>query len=302
MKNRQGSVWMAITWLLILVIGSGCQADAIVEPVTTPVLSPTSISLSPPSVTPPPSPVPVVTALPTERSPQTCTETEGIVSRETIHSTVMPGRMVFSLYLPPCYDALKTYPVLYLFHGLTYTDDQWIRLGAVQLADQKIGKGELAPFLMVFPYYPNPEGPSDSHFPQAVIETLVPWVDENYAHCSQPACRWIGGLSRGGGWAFEIFMKGSGIFGKLGGHSPSLFSHDLDRLSQKMLAAWHDEPVWIDVGTDDKEFRFLQALTDRFVQDGIEMHFSQFAGNHEEAYWQTHLEEYLDWYAGSGSD
>ncbi len=181
---------------------------------------------------------------------------------------------------------------------LTYTDDQWIRLGAVQLADEKISSGKLSPFLMVFPYHPDPKLPSDTNFSNAVIQTLVPWIDEHYSNCDQPACRWIGGLSRGGGWAFDIFSKADGAFGKLGGHSPSLFTHDLDRNLQKIQTAWNGEAIWLDVGQDDKEVRFLQVLHERLEQAEIEHQFNVYPGNHEEAYWESHMAEYLDWYAG----
>ena len=185
---------------------------------------------------------------------------------------------------------------------LTYNDDQWIRLGAVQTADEKISADELQPFIMVFPYNPDSKQPADTNFTKAVIQSLVPWVDTHYSNCDKPSCRWIGGLSRGGGWAFDIFIRAEGAFGKLGGHSPALFNHDLKRMVEKIQTTWHGEAIWIDVGQDDKEVGFLQALHDGLLAAKIDNQFVVHPGNHTEAYWKAHVAEYLEWYAGTGSD
>ncbi len=46
----------------------------------------------------------------------------------------------FSLYLPPCYEQKSStrYPVLYLLHGQTYDNHQWIHLGLPEVADTLI--------------------------------------------------------------------------------------------------------------------------------------------------------------------
>lgn len=59
----------------------------------------------------------------------------------------------YRIYLPPCYNtqAHLRYAVLYLIHGQSYTDDQWDRLGADEVAEQLILTGEIGPFLIVMP-------------------------------------------------------------------------------------------------------------------------------------------------------
>ena len=44
----------------------------------------------------------------------------------------LPRSLPFRIYLPPCYGQpeIRDYPVLYLLHGQTYRDDQWVNLGA----------------------------------------------------------------------------------------------------------------------------------------------------------------------------
>src|ERR1700690_3635749 len=84
-------------------------------------------------------------------TPLTCLHQPPRVDSGEIDSTKPP--QLFLIYLPPCYDAQtdQRYPVLYLLHGQTYIDDQWVRIGAPQAADQLILSGQAAPFIMVFP-------------------------------------------------------------------------------------------------------------------------------------------------------
>ena len=41
--------------------------------------------------------------------------------------------------------------MLYLLHGQTFEDDQWVNLGAATVADNLIHRGDAPPFIMVFP-------------------------------------------------------------------------------------------------------------------------------------------------------
>jgi enterochelin esterase-like enzyme len=99
-----------------------------------------------PQATLTPSPIPTFTI-----TPLACLTNPGRVEEGSLDSTNPPQE--FRIYLPPCYDE-KTdqhYPVLYLLHGQTFTDDQWIRLGAAQISDTLILSGESIPFIIVFP-------------------------------------------------------------------------------------------------------------------------------------------------------
>ena len=54
--------------------------------------------------------------------------------------------------------------------------------------------------------------------------------------------------------------------------------------------------LWLDVGDNDRELEsilvFENILTKTFYQH--EFHF--YAGDHSEAYWSAHVEEYVRWY------
>ena len=108
------------------------------------------------------------------------------------------------------------YPVLYLLHGQTYTQDQWIRLGVPQIADELIHDGESVPFIIVFPddHYWNAD-PGDG-FGDRLIFDIIPYLDKNYRTLADREHRSLGGLSRGGGWAVKLGFEHPELFGSLG--------------------------------------------------------------------------------------
>ncbi len=236
------------------------------------------------------------TALPETPSPESCNETGGNTIREIIHSRELPGNMAVSIYTPPCYDNSHQYRVLFLLHGLTYKDDQWVRLGITELADRLISRQELEPFLIVMPYFAISDPVTESNFSKAMIFSVVPWVDEHYNTCTDARCRIIAGISWGGGWAFDIAFQAGGLFGSVAGHSPAMFIHDPQKLADFIGDNRHGERIWIDVGNKDKESVFLSTFSEALSVEQIPHQFVINEGTHEEEYWETHLETYLRWY------
>jgi hypothetical protein len=147
MKTRQAisaailGTKLLATLLMLLTTITACLPQNPPIPTSTP---------RPPTASPTPKPLPTSTVIPSA-TPLTCLSQPGRVEKEAL-DTFKPAQE-FLVYLPPCHNE-KTddrYPVLYLLHGQTYTDDQWIRLGAVQALDQLILSGESKPFIVVFP-------------------------------------------------------------------------------------------------------------------------------------------------------
>jgi enterochelin esterase-like enzyme len=204
------------------------------------------------------------------------------------------------IYLPPCYDELKatSYPVLYLLHGLTSTDDQWVRLGAVSIADQLILSGEAPPFIIVFPddrYWNLPPGPG---FGERIINLVIPYVDKNYRTLADRAHRSIGGLSLGGGWTIHLGFTHPELFGALGLHSPAVNGKDAPYL-EKMIQVIPSNirpRLWFDIGDADKELGQARELEAILADNNYLHEFHLYAGDHTEGYWSLHVEEYLRWY------
>lgn len=187
---------------------------------------------------------------------------------------------------------------MYLLHGQTYRQDQWLRIGAPKAADALIHSGEAMPFLMVFPddrYWNSSAG---SAFGARLINDLIPYIDSNYRTLSDKKFRALGGLSRGGGWTAKLGFERPDLFGALGLHSPALFKDNAPYLGAAIQAVPEDARprLWMDIGDADTELGNA-LLFEALLTDLDYLHeFHQFAGDHTERYWSAHVEQYLRWY------
>lgn len=212
-----------------------------------------------------------------------------------------------NVYLPPCYEmnAAQRYPVLYLFHGFRYSNDQWQRLGVGETIEALLAKGNIPPFLVVMPLDREFSEPDLNPLDRIFIDEIIPWVDQNFRTLPDRDYRAVGGLSRGAGWAVHFGLTQWEYFSAVGAHSLALFWYDSRRISK-----WLDEippdmvpRFYLDIGRSDTQlqeplYAFLAALDQRNIAH--EWHL--FRGFHDENYWQDHLEYYIRWYAAAWSD
>jgi len=291
--NTRQAISEAILLALLITI-TACSPSNQPLPTYTPVpLIPTQTA----TLTPPPALTPTIT-------PLTCLTNPGHLEQGSLDSTQPPQD--FRVYLPPCYDEKRDqrYPVLYLLHGQTYTDDQWIRLGAVQVIDELIKSGASVPFIIVFPddhYWNLPPGPG---FGQRLVEELVPYIDSTYRTLPDRNHRAIGGMSRGAGWALRLGLTRWDLFGTIGLHSLAVLQKDASH-----VAGWlRDIPpaarprVFMDVGDNDQELEMAQAVESEFNEAGLTHEWHLYSGAHTEDYWSLHVEEYVQWYAAGWND
>jgi enterochelin esterase-like enzyme len=244
------------------------------------------------------TPTPTQTA-----TPLACWEEGGRYESGSLKTPLLRLPLEFSVYLPPCYDAQteRRYPALYLIHGQSFTHDQWDRLGVDETANALVGSGDLPPFLVVMPRDRLWEQPDKDMFGRAVVEELVPYIDEHYRSVAERDFRAIGGLSRGAGWAVHLGLSRWDLFGALGGHSLAVFWYDTSRI-RGWLDAIPPESlprIYLDIGEKDRPSILQSAIwfEKLLVEKGIPHEWYLFQGYHEEAYWQAHVEDYLRWYA-----
>jgi enterochelin esterase-like enzyme len=215
---------------------------------------------------------------------------------------MLPEPLDFRVYLPPCYEEQpgRRYPVLYLIHGQSSTDDQWDRLGADETAEALIAAGEAPPFLIVMPRDRRWSQPDEDRFGQAVVEALIPWIDAHYHTLPEREFRAIGGLSRGAGWAVHLALSRWQLFSALGAHSLPVFWIDTYHIKEWLSAIPPENMprIYMDNPNNDRpeilnsSIWFEKLLTQR----GIPHEWHLFTGYHDENYWQAHVEQYLRWY------
>src|SRR5258706_808708 len=289
MKTRQAILF--INSILLLITLSACSTSNEVTPTQTAI--PATLT-STPTMTFTPSPVPA-TSIPT---PLTCLTESGEVKQAAIPETI-PSQE-FLIYLPPCYEnsADARFPVLYLLHGLTYNQDQWVRLGVPTVADQLIHSGEAVPFIVVFPddHYWN--APAGASFGNRLINTIIPYIDENYRTLADREHRALGGLSSGGGWTVQLGFEHPQLFRSLGLHSAAIFTEDTPDIENIMHKIPKDTRprVWFDIGDADKDLGSGRLFEEILTRNNYLHGFHLFTGAHTETYWAAHIDEYLRWY------
>jgi enterochelin esterase-like enzyme len=271
--------------------------------VPTPLLTrnPSSTSVQTPHLTASASPEPTGAKTLTPNAPA-CLQTGGQIEVRSLPTEQLRLPLEYRVYLPPCYaeTADLRYPVLYLVHGQSFTDDQWDRLGVDELADELIAAGEIAPFLVVMPRDRYGGQPTENNFAQVILDELIPLIDAEYRTLADREHRAVGGLSRGAGWAVHLAITHPELFSALGAHSPAIFYTDA-----QMMRTWLDEipvealpRIYIDLGDKDRpeitdvSLWFGEILNQRSIPH--EWHL--FSGYHTEEYWSAHLEQYLRWY------
>ena len=283
--------------LLVLLGGfSACSPSNQETPV--PILPSSTVAPTLPA-TSTPSPVPTSTS-----TPLACLTNPGRIEEGSLDST-KPAQE-FRIYLPPCYDEKtdQRYPVLYLLHGQTYTDDQWIRLGAVEVANELILSGESVPFIIVFPddrYWNLPPGPG---FGQRLEEALIPYIDSTYRTLPDRNQRAIGGMSRGAGWALHLGLTRWDLFGTIGLHSLAVLQKDASEIRDWLrdIPPLSRPRVFMDIGDNDQEYEMAQQVEAQFNAFHLTHEWHLYSGSHTEEYWSAHVEEYIRWYAEGWKD
>lgn len=216
----------------------------------------------------------------------------------------------FRIYLPPCYDTMPhRYPYLLMLHGLgTGMDDsQWDRMGIAQAADGGYLEGTLPPMAIVMPNgndadHASYRGPSP--YPDLIVEELMPYLETTYCLSGNPDLHAVGGLSRGGFWAYYVALTSPELFGKVGGHSPyfyapgSPYEKNPDSILDTAPGIEH-LAMYLDHGPADypEVIAGVRDYSNRLAARGIfPVLVINESGGHTEDYWSAHTGDYLSFY------
>ncbi len=231
-----------------------------------------------------------------------CLKKAGQIEQKSLQTKQLPDPLDFRVYLPPCYtkQPAQPYPVLYLIHGQSFNDDQWVRLGATTWADQKIAAGEVSPFMIVMPRDRNWGQPDEDSFGDVIIQELIPYIDATYPTLADRQHRRIGGLSRGGGWSVHLGLSRWDLFDTFGGHSLAIFWTDSYVIEKWLdaIPAGQMPRIFMDIGDQDTPQIAESAtwLEDLLTRRGITHEWHIYQGYHDEKYWGGHLDQYMLFY------
>jgi S-formylglutathione hydrolase len=165
---------------------------------------------------------------------------KGTVDVVTVHGASLEGNLTgdspdrrVSVYLPPNYASARAqrYPVIYLLHGFTDSDERWF--GRVQhfvnvpaTADGVIGSGGRDVIIVMPNAYTKFAGSMYSNsvvtgdWETFVARELVLYIDSHYRTIANAGSRGLAGHSMGGYGALRIGMKHPDMFSTLYALSP----------------------------------------------------------------------------------
>ena len=174
------------------------------------------------------------------------------------------------VYTPPGYEANTTtkYPVLYLLHGTTDTEETWTKVGRANIIlDNLIAQGKAKPMIIVMPYgraYPKISKTSGSlrnwenlqEFSKDFLANLLPFVEKNYRVKKDKDSRAIAGFSGGGGETLYLGLNNPNLFSWVNGFAPGMLKEEFDRNNATAFAnpALINNKLklfWIGVGKED---------------------------------------------------
>lgn len=134
-------------------------------------------------------------------------------------SKILNRDIKYTVILPPNYDKSgKSYPAMYMLHGLGDNESSWLEYGRVpQILDQLTNQKRIQPFICILPqgfksYYSDVYDGS-FNYQQMFVKELVPFIDSVYRTIAAPAQRAVAGYSMGGFGALVLPLKYPEIFG-----------------------------------------------------------------------------------------
>ncbi len=201
------------------------------------------------------------------------------------------------IYTPPGYekDTKTKYPVLYLLHGTTDTEETWTKVGRANvILDNLIAQGKAKPMIIVMPYcraYPVVSKSSGSlrnwenlqAFSKDFLDNLLPFVEQNYRVKTDKDSRAVAGFSGGGGETLYLGLNNPELFGWICGFAPGMLKEEFDRnnaiaFANPQLTNKQLKLFWIGVGKEDGLYpvisEYLRALDEKgikhetFISDG----------------------------------
>lgn len=251
----------------------------------------------------------------------------GRVEQGSFYSEALRRTMSYLIYLPPTYDASTStrYPTLYMLHGGSGLDTEWVDYGLLSAADAMMRDGEIAPFIIVLPqgdqeYWVDhvldaSTGANGEKWGTYTARDAVATIDARYRTVANASSRAIGGLSMGGHGAIQLALNFPGIWSIVGAHSPSLrpeaeaptyLGRGAAFAARDPLALIAAKPDiartitwWIDSGDVDPWRAQAQAVSNELTSLGIPNRWMPYAGDHSAAYWSAHVRDYLAFYGAA---
>jgi enterochelin esterase family protein len=239
----------------------------------------------------------------------------GAVAEVTYYSTALKRFRRMHVYTPPGYELGEgKFPVFYLLHGASDSDDSWSTVGrAGIILDNLIAAGKAKPMLVVMPAghtspfrFGGPR-PTVDEFAEDFMKDIVPYIEKNYRVRTDRKDRAMAGLSMGGGQTINIGIPNLEKFGYLGVFSSGVFGITGNRGGQQQGPSFeerHKEILenaqlkdglnlfWFATGKDDFLVETSRATVEMFKKNKFDVVYKETEGAHTWIVWRDYLNEF----------
>ncbi|MDQ0087760.1 enterochelin esterase-like enzyme [Paenibacillus anaericanus] len=223
------------------------------------------------------------------------------IVKEEIQSKHLGESRFLRIYLPPGYNEILSYPVVYCQDG-----EEFFNFGRIAtVANRLILDEGIDPFIIVGVEVDTsvrtseyaPFGDRFEAYTSSFVEEIIPYVERNYPVRREPSERILAGDSLGGTVSLHLAMKNPKLFSKiisLSGayYEPSLkllaAEQDLSFLSLFMIVGLQEDNYTTDTGTYN--FVELNRTAKLLLEErGAQVVYYEKDGKHLWGFWQQEL-------------
>src|SRR6186713_1065219 len=195
----------------------------------------------------------------------------GKISYRYYNSTTLGTTRQLLVYTPPGFNpnGKIKYPVLYLIHGGSDTEETWTKVGNANLiADNLIAQKKAVPMIIVMPYG-NVRPKPMPDFTKDVINDIIPFIEANYPVLTDSKNRAVAGFSVGGGQTLNIGLTNTDKFAYVCSYAPYTATEEF----KKNFTNWSP-----DAATVNKQLKLftISVGTEDFLYESVKQNIAMF--------------------------
>ena len=234
----------------------------------------------------------------------------GAVAQVTYYSSTLKRVRRMHVYTPPGYErGQEKYPVFYLLHGSSDSDNSWSSVGrAGFILDNLIAARKARPMLIVMPAgHTGPTGDRGlrTQFEGDFTNDIIPHIEKNYRVLTDRKNRALAGLSMGGGQTLNIGFANLDKFACLGVFSSGAVGGN--RAPNSNEPTWEErhktvlnnpnskdalQLLWFATGKDDFVLERTRATVDLLKKYNFNPTYKETDGGHTWINWREYLHEF----------
>ncbi len=209
------------------------------------------------------------------------------------------------VYTPPGYSAEKSYPVLYLLHGIGGDEFEWLNNGHPEvILDNLYADGKVEPMIVVLPngramkddratgnIYGADKVEAFANFENDLLKDLIPFIENKYPVIADREHRAIAGLSMGGGQSLNFGLGNLDVFAWVGGFSSAPNTKQPQELIPNPEVAKEKlKLLFISCGDKDGLISFSKRTHDYLTENNIAHYYYVIPeGQHDFKVWKDSL-------------